>query len=267
MSSVVFFCLFGVISAPETLDTSVSESDAWVNRWALSYGVSNVYPKLKLSERLVDRRVNDLLGTIIPDWKRPTTFEDWRDEGKLWDLHVGMGRDINRYASWFVNTAFSKGTIHNREGYNSYLVPISTHLDFDRWLVGGIVGGDLYPFAKPPNPCASSGNRILASLKSSRPFFKVAIGFTHTVGTGHIRVGIPKTPLRYRTKEVVADDFFYYSPRLGVEIPITANDSLLFDAGYLLVPTPNDEYNGMTYYFAHRHKFGPAVKKRLPIGR
>jgi hypothetical protein len=120
---------------------------------------------------------------------------------------------------------------------------------------------DFYPLAKPPDPCLKTGNRVLSSIMSSRPFIKLALGYAHTVGTGKVRVGIPKTPLYYKESLIVVDDFIYLSPRIGLEVPITANDSILLDAGYLFVPHPNDEYNGLSYYFAHRHKFGLAQQK------
>ena len=70
--------------------------------WFWGIGATNYHPEFKESERLIDKEINEPLGNMFPDWKKPETFKDWSDDYKIWDLWLMLGRDINEKSSWFI---------------------------------------------------------------------------------------------------------------------------------------------------------------------
>lgn len=237
----------------------------WENRWNISYGASNIHPGLMESEQLVEERMNGILGRIMPGYTRPVTFRTWEEDLKTWDFHVGFGRDINSRFSWFVNGTVSAGYIDNEKTYYPLFVPVDTHIRFNRTVAGVIFGADYYPFGKPKLPPKGPVHPAIRALRASRPFIKFAVSPVYVAGTGEAelrlagRLGLIKEGVEQNHK------LFYYTPRVGVEVPITPDDSLLLDTGYLFFTTHEEEYNGWSFYIAHRHKFRVGGKRSSEI--
>ena len=100
------------------------EEQAWENRWFWFVCNSNYHNRLKTSERQIDRQINGLFGAVFPDWERVTTFQDWRDKWLVWDLSVGVGRDISPHFAWTVYGVGGTGTIRNRDDHRLLLAPV-----------------------------------------------------------------------------------------------------------------------------------------------
>lgn len=109
------------VAQPDAVDASPNnEHGSYDKRWYLAFGASNYHAKLEDSEAQIDQQINDLLDWI-PMWKRPVTFEDWRDDFRLWDLCLGMGRDLTPSTAWMIWTGGATGADRSCGGAATFL--------------------------------------------------------------------------------------------------------------------------------------------------
>jgi hypothetical protein len=231
------------------------KASPWQNRWYFFVGPANVHARLKESEAEINHQLNDTFGRIIPGWKDPTTFKDYSNQLKLWDLHLGLGRDISPKWSWFVDGGGIIGSVKNHDSYWFYLAPLKTKIDFNRnvWFVAG--GLDYYPWGKPDLDTSSGSSKLTRSLMATKPFFELAAGHVHVKEVADVKFSIKYTPFALSQYKEIRHDVNYISPRIGVETPFTKNDSLVLETGYLFFDAHPSDFNNLSVYFIYHHKF------------
>lgn len=234
---------------------TLGEEAPWRNQWFFFWGPANVHARLKESEAEINHKINDTAGRIVPGWNRPTTFKDWSDQFKLWDLHFGLGRDISPKWTWFVDTGGIIGSVKNRDSYWFYVVPLKTKIDFARdvWFLA--CGVEYYPWGKPRLDPSAGSRGLTRSLKSTKPFMELAAGHVHAKDTADVKLSIPKALITLKQHEELRHDANYISPRLGVEVPLDSNDSVTFEAGYLFFDEHPSDFNNISLYLLHHHRF------------
>jgi len=224
--------------------------DEWRNRWFFTWGPANVHARLKETEAEIDHRLNDTFGRIIPGWEKPKTFKDWNDDFLLWDFHTAFGRDINRYWLRFVDVGGVLGTVKNSEDY-WFFVPLKAHIDFDRKVWFAAAGVDWYPWGKP----VVSNRKALLDIKATRPYFQLAAGHVHAQEGAKVKFSVRGLGPLITQDEIQMHDVNYISPRAGIETPIDDNDSVSVQAGYLFFDSHASDFNNLSVYFLHTHKF------------
>lgn len=245
----------GVEAQPKAAAGGADATDeAWTNRWFVVWGPANVHAQLWESENQINHQINGTLGLIIPGWERPTTFRDWSDDMLLWDFHFGAGRDLGPKFSWFVDVGGVLGTIKTADNY--WLVaPLDSRVAFSRtvWFVAA--GMDFYLFGKPRLVKTDKGCGLLQALKATRPYIEFAAGHVHANEAAKVRLKISGTNLGFSKDEFLHHDVDYVSPRVGVEMPVTENDSISLQAGYLFFDRHASDFNNLSVYLLHKHRF------------
>jgi len=261
--SVILLILTGLCGADEKAippqpkpdaNAAKAADDAWVNRWFVVWGPANVHAQLWESENEINHQINGTLGRIIPNWDRPTTFRDWSNDLLLWDFHFAAGRDLGPKFSWFVDVGGVLGTIKTKDNY-WLVVPLDSRVAFSRAVWFAAAGMDFYPFGKPRLVKTDKGCGILRALKAARPYIELATGHVHANEAAKVRLKISGTNLGFSKDEFLHHDVDYISPRIGVEVPVTQNDSISLQAGYLFFDRHGSDFNNLSVYLLHRHKF------------
>lgn len=93
------------------------------------------------------------------------------------------------------------------------------------------------------------------SLRAARPYVELAGGHVHADEAADVKLDIRGVGPVIQQKQVLHHDVNYVSPRLGVEIPLDANDSLSLQAGYLFFDKHASDFNNVSIYFMHSHRF------------
>ena len=233
---------------------SASTKDAWENHWFLKWGPADVHAELKESESEIDKQLNHPFSLLIPDWSKPRTFKDLSNDFELRDMHLAVGRDINPKWSWYVDVGGILGEVKNKENYMLPL-PLNVKLDFGRkvWFVA--VGVDYYPWGKPVFERDPTRNAILDALRSSRPFFEGTIGHVDAHESAKARFQLQHTSLALTQEQNIHHAVEYISPRIGVETPLGKNDSFILEVGYLFFDHHPSDFNNLSIYFLHSHRF------------
>ena len=215
------------------------------------FGTSNYHLRLDESEAQVDGMLDRPLGLILPRWERPTTFKDWCDDFMVWDLWGGYGRDINEKLSWSIYGGGGAGTIENSDDYFPLLIPIELDMDFTRrsLMVGSSVS--YFPWGRPVKGERGFWNAV----RCTRRVTEMNVGFNRQVSIGDMTVKLPFIGRVFHYKMEDTYNLFWASPRIGIETPITKQDSFSILTGYLFFHDHADEYNGILLEFLVRHRF------------
>jgi len=216
--------------------------------WFWGIGATNYHPEFKESERLIDKEINEPLGNMFPDWKKPETFKDWSDDYKIWDLWLMLGRDINEKSSWFIEMGGMTSDIDNSKTYLSSGVPIDVDVDFSRTeaFVLGVLS--YYPWGKP------SIDKTRYRILCAKPYGEISIGYVYIEAAGEVKLSSPPG-LISKQKERRNYDLFQVSPRVGVEIPMTENDSVSFMGCYSFFNNNESEFNSPSFSIIYKHRF------------
>jgi len=241
----------------EAAKETASPSEEWRNRWYFFWGPANVHAELRESQSEINRQLNDIYGRIIPGWDRPRTFLNLSNEWLLYDLHLGVGRDINEKLSVFVDVGGIIGKVNNDDTYHIIGIPLHTRINFGRtvWFIAA--GLDYYPWGKPclRKYAQTQMCGLLRALRAARPFLEGAIGHVHVRETADVSFSIPDVIQIAKRREVLYHDVNYISPRVGLEIPVGKDDSVVLAAGYLFFDSHAKDFNNLSLYVLHHHKF------------
>ncbi len=223
--------------------------------WYLLVGVANDWPRLHESEHEINRDVNRFFGSFVPRWHRPTTFKDWRDDLRLWDLHGGLARSLSNRWSVFLVTGGITGAVRTKNGY--FLgVPFEVHSKFERRVLFLSTGADYYPWGKASLPETAERNQGLKQrLFAAKPYLQMALGYSNVYAVGQVKVSLPWVGSVAKGKHAEYYDLFFLSPRLGVDIPLNEKDTLSLMAGYLFYTRHPDEFNGPSFFITYKRKF------------
>lgn len=224
--------------------------------WYLILGVANEWPRFKESDREIDRDINRRFGAVLPRWNEPDTFSDWRDEGKLWDLQIGLGRSLSKRWAAFGVVGGIMGKVRTRNGYFPLGLPIHVNTTFERKIWFLATGADYYPWGKAELPDKSARrNPVARRLFAARPYVEAATGYLNVYAVGQVKIELPLVDSIAKIKHAEYYDLFYVSPRVGVDIPLTENNQVSFMTGYLFYNRHPDEFNGASFFITLKHRF------------
>jgi hypothetical protein len=229
--------------ASRTADGAALDAEAPTERkrrfWFI--GTSNYHLRLEESEDQIDRELNALFGAVLPKWDNPTTFKDWSDEFRIWDLWGGYGQDINESLSWTIYGGGGLGTIRNSKTYYPLLVPTDIDADFTRKSI--FVGTSLrwWPVGRPEKRAKG----LAASLKAARPVAEINLGYTRQWSIADVKVKLPLLGEALRIEQEDRYHLLWASPRAGLEIPINRDDSINVLGGYQFFHEHGAEFDGV----------------------
>lgn len=229
----------------KTADTRTSAAYERQSFWFV--GASNYHLRLEESERKIDRMIDDPFGLVLPGWDRPTTFKDWSDDFRIWDLWAGYGRDISPKWSWSVYGGGGAGTIHNRRRF----LPLRLDIDFTRRSIMAGSSVTYYPFGKP----RYRGRSYRETFLASRPMLEMNVGATHQTVIGDVRASLPVLGRILRIEDKEKFTLYWASPRAGIEIPLGERTSLNVLGGYLFFHDHAAEFNGALLEIFIRRRF------------
>ncbi|HDP35752.1 MAG TPA: hypothetical protein ENN29_11665 [Candidatus Hydrogenedentes bacterium] len=247
---------FAGLSGEAPLDGEIQEQNGqalYERRWYFGVGATNFYPKLRESERKIDRQINNVFGWL-PGWERPTTFADWRGRHYLWDLTVGAGRDLSPKLTLMFWTGGAKGTIKNKRRYGL----LKTDIRFTRASIFFAPELYWYPWGKVEYERVAGkrgGDRARAALSGAKPYLSVASGYTwvRAEGEGKFRLPLPGAVIKQRESE--DHHMITVSPRVGVEIPTGENAAVSALVIYSFFSPHGPEYDGPCISFNYRWRF------------
>ncbi len=219
------------------------------------WGPANVHAELKESEREINTQINDVYAPLIPQWDRPQTFRDWSNDWKLWDFHVGVGRDLGFKWSWFLDLGGIVGEVKNDNNYYPLGIPIKVKINFSRLLWFAATGVDYFPWGKPCLAKVQGHHGIVRSLLAARPYLEAAAGFVSVKEVADGKFSLRGTGLEIEQKQTTYHHVTYGSPRVGLEIPLGKKDSLALEAGYLFFTSHASDLNNLSLYVLHQHRF------------
>lgn len=229
----------------KTADTRTSAGYERQSFWFV--GASNYHLRLEESERKIDRMIDDPFGLVLPGWDRPTTFKDWSDDFRIWDLWAGYGRDISPKWSWSIYGGGGAGTIHNKRRF----LPLRLDIDFTRRSIMAGSSVTYYPFGKP----RYRGRSYRETFLASRPMLEMNVGATHQTVIGDVRASLPVLGRILRIEDKEKFTLYWASPRAGIEIPLGERRSLNVLGGYLFFHDHAAEFNGALLEIFIRRRF------------
>lgn len=245
----------------ETLSEPTSARDDQPSKWFLVFGAANLQPRLEPSELQIKQQINNVFGNILPRWEEPRTFRDWRDEFRLWDVHLGFGRELSPKWVWISTFGGSLGTVRNEDRYYPLGIPAMFHIDFSRKLWFASTGLLYYPwgqsvFTESEGPM----ERFRRSLIGARPFVGGIGAYLDLASEGVVQIDLPLTSFDPRIVQKQRMKSLYFSPRAGVDIPLTKRDDLVLAAGYLFFCEYGDDLDNWSFYMLYKHRFKSKTK-------
>lgn len=194
----------------------------------------------------MDERINGPLRLLLPGWEAPETFKDWSDNWRIWDAWVGIGRELNERFSVTMYAGGGAGTVKNSETYYPLFVPVSTQVDFTRRSM--FMGSSLrwYPFGRP----VFEGKGLRNALRGARPLTELNLGYTHQYSEASVGVSLPLVGEVLRIRDRQTYDLILFSPRIGVEFPLSDREFFNIVGGYTWMHEHGAEYNqGLIQFF------------------
>lgn len=242
------------LSAVRNVELSSSGED--LSKWFVVFGAANVYPRLELSEARIENEINRVFGTVLPRWSEPRTFRHWRDEFRLWDFHVGFGRELSPRWVWMSTFGGTAGTVRNEDRYCPLGIPTMFHVDFSRSLWFASTGLLYYPYGQSVFEHSDGAmGRLGRSLRGTRPFIGGVVGYVDLTVEGKVTIDLPLTSFDPRIVQKERIRPFYLSPRIGVDVPLTRRNDLVLAAGYLFFNEDRQDLNNLSLYLLFKHRF------------
>ena len=240
--------------AQEDSSSSAQQEEQYEKHWYFSMGALNYHPRMKESEAMIDREINQRLG-IIPGWQRPETFKDWEEDWLIWGSEFGIGRDITPKSTITLWTGGSYGYINNPNQYGF----IGTDVNFVRWMTFISMQYSYYFYGKPEyfNPRGMGlGERLGNSISNARPYASAALSYVVQYGEAEVNVEVPYFGTVAKEKVSFYHHIYEFSPRMGMEFPVNTKDSFWVEAIYYFIgPDHNEEYGGPAWAMGMRHRF------------
>ncbi len=235
---------------------AVRSLDEERSKWFFVFGAANVQPRLKASEKQIDEQINGIFGAVLPRWEEPRTFRDWRDEFRLWDLHVGLGRELSPKWVWMSTVGGSIGTVRNEDRYYPLGVPAMFHVDFSRKFWFASTGMLYYPWGQSVYvPAESAMERFRHSLRGTRPFVGGVGAYLDISVEAVVKIDLPLTGFDPRIVQKQRMQELYFSPRIGVDVPLTERNDLVLAAGYLFFCDHGEDLDNWSFYVMYKHRF------------
>lgn len=232
------------------------QTEPYQNRWFIYGGATNYHTRLEPSERQIDRQINGIFGALLPRWEEPETFKDWSRDWKLWDVWVGVGRDINPKWSWSVSVGGGEGTVKNDGTYYPLLIPADIAVDFTRMeaYIEGCVSW--YPWGKPMLKENETKGGLARAFDGTRPFVDLSAGYDYQVSEADVRVKVPVIGTVFHEHQKDDYHLLYFNPRIGIEVPVSKKNSVGMMTGYVFFHEHGDEFNSSMVNVFFRHRFG-----------
>ncbi|MCK5860911.1 MAG: hypothetical protein KAH38_00410 [Candidatus Hydrogenedentes bacterium] len=252
--TIVLFSSLGDGSDPDIIcGNTESLTTPYVCKWYISNGAINFHPKLDESKKRIDREINRVFG-ILPSWKEPATFSDWRAELKTWDSDIGIGRDLSPRITLMLWISGSKGVVKNKETYGL----LQTDIRFTRKAIFITPELSWYPKDKVDYERVADkrgGDWIRAVLSGAKPYLAVASGYGWVHAGGSLKLKLPLLGTILHQKDRYDHHLFSFSPRLGVEVPLGKKSSFTVTAFYNFYDKHEHEYSGPCISFNYRMHF------------
>ena len=130
-----------------------------------------------------------------------------------------------------------------------------TDIDFSR--KSHFLGASItyYPFGKPQKPEKGSGNRILGTLRATRPNFEINAGAAREEIRADVKLDVPIIGNFLHIKQKDVYYLGWASPRAALEIPLTKKGSLNLMTGYTFFFEHQEEFNNVVSVVFWRHRF------------
>lgn len=225
-------------------------------KWQVFFGTSSIWPRLGESEDKIDRQLNNGLGRLFPRWDEPTTFKDWRNEGRLGDVQIGIGHRVTNRIDWFAVVGGAKGRITNDERYFKLGLPLKLNIDFERTEWFASTGLDFFPWGRPEMPAKEApGNAVMKRLRASKTFFQGVTTYLSVKEDGEVAIDLPVIGNVARHQDKSKYNVIGLSPRIGLDIPLSESNSLALTSGYNFFTSHGEEFNGLIFCSVIRHRF------------
>lgn len=257
-------CCTGSWAAAEPDRTSDADSDRSARRaekgldWYYFIAAVNVYPELK-SEELINQTLEPVLRTLSPGHEGVYTVSDLRDDHGLWPPHLGLGVNLNEKWSLFVEGGYTAGKVRTKNDRPSILLlPLHTDFEIKRSALFGGVGLDYFPWGMP---ASRNYDGLGDRLSSARPFLGTRLTWTYATFRAKVKLGL--NPLPNFVNLELSDAWGLPSATVvgGVDMPLTENTSLTFNAGYNHFWDQASDFEGYAFTVQWRSYFkGPRAR-------
>ncbi len=214
-------------------------------------GTSNYHLLLHESEDQINKQLNRPFGHLFRTWHRPTTFRDWSDSYLLWDMWGGYGHDLSKHFSWGIYGGGGYGKIQNNNRYHPLGISFRVQADFSRISFMAGNGITWHPWGRPEYQKGG----LWKNIKASKPMAEMNIGYAYQIAIGNVKLHVPLFDQLVRIRDEKKYHLFWISPRIGIETPLTKNNTLNSLLGYNIFTTHGSEFNGYIFEFFIRHRF------------
>ena len=247
--------LYAEEAAKAPVTPKSSEAQPYIKHWFVGFGGTNFRSPLNESEGKIDAQINGIFGKVLPNWQKPTTFGDWSKNTMLWDVNVVVGRDMSRRTSLALLVGGATGKIPNHDSYG----PLATDIKFTRFTAFASLVGSFYPWGKPVFEPTSDGfgNKFKSAFRQSKPYVSLGMGYVYMDARADVRLKAPGLGLGqiFRQQDINKQNMFQISPRLGLELPVSENNSIILEGAYYKFHQHDDEYSAPAWSVGFRHRF------------
>ncbi|MBX3179960.1 MAG: hypothetical protein KF886_21625 [Candidatus Hydrogenedentes bacterium] len=230
-------------------------SDPRTRNWYYFVAMVNVYPRLE-SEDLVDNLLEPVLRGLSPGHPGVRTISDLRDDHLLWPPHVGLGVNLNDHWSVFFEAGYTAGKVRTLKDRPSLiLLPLHTDFEIKRSGLFAGIGVDYFPWGMPPRQ-EYTGFR--SRLAHARPFLGTRLTWTHATYEAKVKLGIHPFPNFVNLHFDDAWTLPSLTAVAGVDIPLSRDTTLAFNAGYNHFWDRAFDFGGHAFTIQWRRYFGAA---------
>ena len=234
-------------------EASKSEPIALPGDWYFFVAAVNVYPRLE-SEELIKQLFDPVARALAPGHDGVYTVSDLRDDHGLWPPHVGLGYNLNRHWSVFLEAGYTAGKVRTKTDDRSILLlPLHTDFEIKRGALFAGAGIDYFPWGMPEQ---RDYNGLRARLKQIRPFVGTRLTVTRATFRAKAKLGF--RPLPNFVNLELSDSWTLPSATLvaGFDMPLSKDTALTVNGAYNHFWDRDFDFEGWALTLQWKYFFG-----------
>lgn len=249
---LVAVCHVTVLASEDVERPGETQEPERTLNWYYFVAAVNVYPGLK-SEDLVHDLFEPILEGLSPGHPGVRTISDLRDDHLLWPPHIGLGVNLNRHWSLFLEAGYTAGKVRTQIDRTSILLlPLHTDFEIQRSALFAGIGMDYFPWAMPAQ---QEYDGLGSRLAQARPFLGTRLTWTHATYDAKVKLGLRPFPNLVSLKFNEAWTLPSVTVVGGVDIPLSKSTSLTFNGGYNFFFDREFDFEGFAFTVQWRQYF------------
>lgn len=221
-------------------------------RWYALLCMANAYPGLE-SEKLIGNLFDPIMRGIAPDIESVNTFSYMRDHHQLWVPNVGVGYNVSRRLSLFLQLGYGSGPVRTKDSAPSLLlIPLHLVFEMKRSAFTVTPGLDYFPFGMVEQRDYRGLKERLCAI---RPMLGVRVPWTHAGYTARGTIGLGPAKKILDMKLGNSWDLWSTNVNLGFDVPVSRRNQVNVNLGRSFFFGQDKDFGGTVFSVTWKHLF------------